>query len=208
MAGAIDLPWAQLHGDLKAFIGRRVANPADAEDLVQRVLLQILKGIGALRDSERLHAWVYQTARNAIVDHYRSAGARRETASGDAEDLAPMLGPDAVGDDDDATALRELAVCMGAMIDRLPPEYRQAIRWADLEGVAQAEAARRAGITLSGMKSRVQRGRRQLRDVLEQCCRVDLDRRGTIVAYEPRKPVSCSPCADCAEDADLPAKNR
>jgi hypothetical protein len=48
---------------------------------------------------------------------------------------------------------------------------------ADLEGVTQAEAARRAGVSVSGMKSRVQRARQQLRTIVEECCRVDLDRR-------------------------------
>jgi Sigma-70 region 2 len=61
---------------------------APARHLVQRVLLQIVKGLASLRDVERLHAWVYRTARNVIVDYYRSPTTRREVASGDAEDLA------------------------------------------------------------------------------------------------------------------------
>src|ERR687889_834925 len=68
-----DLPWEELHGNLRAFVGRRVRNPADVDDLVQRVLLQIVKGLDSLRDLSRLHAWVYRTARNVIVDYYRAA---------------------------------------------------------------------------------------------------------------------------------------
>jgi RNA polymerase sigma-70 factor (ECF subfamily) len=74
---------------------------------------------------------------------------------------------------------------MTPMIRQLPPAYREAITLADLEGVNQAEAAARVGLSVSGMKSRVQRGRKQLKAVLEECCRVHLDRRGTIVAYDP-----------------------
>ena len=73
MLAASDLPWQELHGNLRAFIGRRVRNQADVDDLVQRVLLQIVKGLGSLRDAERLHAWVYRAARNVIVDHYRTS---------------------------------------------------------------------------------------------------------------------------------------
>ena len=87
MLAAHDLPWQELHGDLRAFVARRVRNEADVDDLVQRVLLQIVKGLDSLRDTGRLHAWVYRTARNVIIDHYRATGSRREQAAGDAVDL-------------------------------------------------------------------------------------------------------------------------
>lgn len=195
MLAAADLPWQELHGNLRAFIGRRVRNQADVDDLVQRVLLQILKGLGSLRDAERLHAWVYRTARNVIVDHYRSSTGRRE-ASGDAEDLAAADAPD-LSFDDESVALQELATCLTPMLRQLQPTYREAVTLTDLEGITQAEAAERVGVSLSGMKSRVQRGRRQLKAVLEACCRVDLDHRGSIVGYEPREPDSCTRCGSC-----------
>ena len=198
MAAVSDLPWEELHGNLRAFISRRVRNQADVDDLVQRVLLQIVKGLTSLRDAERLHAWVYRAARNVIVDYYRSSAGRREVASGGAEDLAAAsAGTQASSKDDERAALQELAGCMTPMIRQLPPAYREAVTLADLEGVNQADAAARAGVSLSAMKSRIQRGRQQLKAVLEDCCRVQLDRRGTIVAYDPRKPNSCGPCGSC-----------
>jgi RNA polymerase sigma-70 factor (ECF subfamily) len=184
--------------DLRAFIGRRVRNQPDVDDLVQRVMLQIAKGLTSLRDAERLYAWVYRTARNVIVDYYRSSSAQREVASGGAEDLSAAGGESqAPFEDDERAALHELAACMTPMIRQLPPAYREAVTLADLEGVNQADAAARAGVSISGMKSRIQRGRQQLKAVLEECCRVQLDRRGTIVAYDPRKPDSCGPCDSC-----------
>lgn len=190
-------PWEQLRGNLRTFIGRRVQNDADVDDLVQRVLLQIVNGIGSLRDSERLYAWVYRMARNAIVDHYRSSNAKREVSSGDAVDLAAReQATNEPKGDAERLALRELAACMKPMIARLPDSYRDALTMTDLEGVNQADAARRIGVSLSGMKSRVQRGRRQLRTVLEECCRVELDRRGAIVDYNARKPGGCG-CNEC-----------
>lgn len=198
MAAVSEPPWEELHGNLRAFISRRVSNQADVDDLVQRVLLQIVKGLGSLRDAERIHAWVYRTARNIIVDYYRSSTGRREVASGGTEDLASE-GRDsqAPSEEDERAALQELAACMTPMIGQLSPAYREAITLADLEGVNQAEAAERAGVSISGMKSRVQRGRKQLKAALEECCRVHLDRRGTIVAYAPRKPDSGGACDSC-----------
>jgi RNA polymerase sigma-70 factor (ECF subfamily) len=72
------------------------------------------------------------------------------------------------------------------MIERLPENYRQAITLVDLEGLAQHEAAARLGLSVSGMKSRVQRGRHQLRDMLEACCVIALDRRGGVTDYDLR----------------------
>ena len=190
-------PWEQLRGNLRTFIGRRVQNDADADDLVQRVLLQIVNNIASLRDSERLHAWVYRMARNAIVDHYRSSSGRREITSGDALDLASTeLVANAPPPDDERAALRELAACMTPMLAKLPDAYRDALTLTDLEGFNQADAARRVGVSVSGMKSRVQRGRRQLRTVLEACCRVELDHRGAIVDYASRRPDGCG-CNEC-----------
>jgi RNA polymerase sigma-70 factor (ECF subfamily) len=197
MAAVSELAWEDLHGNLKAFISRRVRNPADVDDLVQRVLLQIVKGLASLRDVERLHAWVYRTARNVIVDYYRAPTVRREIASGDQEDLATASAESQVAaQDDERAALQELAACMAPMIRQLPPAYREAVTLADLEGVNQADAAARAGVSLSGMKCRIQRGRQQLKAVFEECCRVELDRRGSIVAFDPRRPDSCG-CGNC-----------
>jgi RNA polymerase sigma-70 factor (ECF subfamily) len=198
MAAVSELPWEELHANLRAFISRRVRNQADVDDLVQRVLLQIVKGLASLRDAERLHAWVYRAARNVIVDYYRSSAGRREVASGGAGDLAAASAEtQASSKDDERAALQELAGCMTPMIRRLSRAYREAVTLADLEGVNQADAAARAGVSLSAMKSRIQRGRQELKAVLEDCCRVQLDRRGTIVAYDPRKPNSCGPCGNC-----------
>jgi RNA polymerase sigma-70 factor (ECF subfamily) len=192
MATTSELPWQEVHENLRAFIGRRVRNPADADDLVQRVLLQIVKGLGSLRDSERLHAWVYRTARNVIADYYRSPAARREVAGGDAEDLdAGRPGTQMDGAPEDDSALRELASCLAPMLEQLPDAYREAITLTEIEGLNQAEAARQSGVSVSGMKSRVQRGRRRLRAVLEECCRIDLDRRGGVMGYQPRSRSGC-----------------
>lgn len=198
MATASELPWEELHGNLRAFIGRRVRNQADVDDLVQRVLLQIVKGLGSLRDAERLHAWVYRAARNVIVDHYRKSATSREVISGAAEDVqsAEASANPAPSDEDEGVALQELAACLMPMLRQLPPAYREAVTLSDVEGMNQADAAERAGVSVSGMKSRIQRGRRQLKAVLEEYCRVDLDRRGAIVGYEPRQRDSCR-CGSC-----------
>src|SRR5688572_29470544 len=164
MAAVSEPVWEELHQNLRAFISRRVRNQADVDDLVQRVLLQIVKGLGSSRDAERLHAGVDRTAPNVIVDHYRSSTPRRELAAGDVEGLAAADAPD-LSADDDSVALQELATCLTPMRRQLQPAYPQGVSLPALEGITQAAAAERVGVSLSGMKSRVQRGRRQLKAV-------------------------------------------
>ena len=62
--------------------------------------------------------------------------------------------------------------------------YRDAITRVDLDGQTHQQAADQLGITVSGMKSRVQRARGQLKDMLTGCCSVELDRTGAVTDYQ------------------------
>jgi SAM-dependent methyltransferase len=79
---------------------------------------------------------------------------------------------------------------------RLPETYRHAITLVELEGLTQAEAARMIGVSLSGMKSRVQRGRRLMRAMFEECCHLTIDVRGRVIEAEQRNGPSCG--GNCA----------
>jgi RNA polymerase sigma-70 factor (ECF subfamily) len=77
------------------------------------------------------------------------------------------------------------------MVERLAEPYREAIRLTDLGDRTQAQAAATLGLSVPGMKARVQRGRAQLRELLRACCRIELDRRGQITELEPHGSGSC-----------------
>jgi hypothetical protein len=69
----------------------------------------------------------------------------------------------------------------------MPEEYRQAVEMVELEGKTMEELSAAAGLTISGAKSRVQRGRRMLRQRLHDCCHVELDRRGNVLGATPNQ---------------------
>jgi RNA polymerase sigma-70 factor (ECF subfamily) len=144
-----------------------------------------------LRQTGRIGAWLYQAARNAIVDHYRSPAGRRELSSGDTRDLDARLARAA--DDEGGTSIAEVSACLRPMIARLPRHYRRAIEMIELRGISQGAAAESEGLSLSGMKSRIQRARSRLKASLLECCRIALDRRGGIVGCEART-VGKHPC--------------
>jgi RNA polymerase sigma-70 factor (ECF subfamily) len=81
------------------------------------------------------------------------------------------------------------------MLSRLPPHYREAVTLIDLDGLSQQDAATQAGLSLSGMKSRVQRGRRALEQVMHECCRIETDAGGRVMDYHLRG-AGCGSCAD------------
>jgi len=174
--------WTEYRTRLLAFARKRVANPADAEDLVHDVLARAYAHRDALKDQASLRAWLYQIMRNAITDYYRS---RRPT-----EELPEELPSWAR---EDAAARRELAGCLAPLIAGLPAPYRDAIRYAEIEGLTQRETAQRLALSHSGAKSRVQRGRAMLEAALLSCCRIALDSRGDIMEYEWKRQDGCGP---------------
>lgn len=180
--------WQQIHNGLRAFIAKRVANEAEADDIVQDVWLKMQRGLDGLKDRSRLVSWIYQIARHAIIDHYRTPGRGREMPAGLAADLEAYQSSSSrqTAFEESGQLRKELAGCLRPMIDRLSEEYRQAVVLVDLEGITQQAAAAQLGLSLSGMKSRVQRGRRQLKGMLEACCTIELDQRRGVVDYDVR----------------------
>jgi len=184
--------WQDLHASIHQFVNRRVRDHADADDIVQRVFLKVHRALPDIRETDRIHAWIYQVTRHAIADHFRAPAARREVSAGDTLDLRPA---DDTGSrpDEEASAFHELARCLQPLIGALSASDQEALRLVDVDGMSQTEAAGRLGLSVSGMKSRVQRARTRLRQVVEDCCRVELDRRGDVIAYAPRRD-SCDDC--------------
>lgn len=175
--------WRELDRKLRPFVARRLARESDVDDVLQNVFLKIQRGLSALRDDERFGPWVYRVARSAIVDHLR-ASARHPLAPNDMDGLVVTEGES--GTDTDENAEREVAGYALMFVNLLPSPYREALTLTELEGLSQKAAADMLGVSLSAMKSRVQRGRQKLRTALEECCTIALDARRRVVSCEPR----------------------
>lgn len=185
--------WESLRGELVRFVRGRVADAAAADDIVHDVLLRALAELEGPEPPVHLRGWLYRVTRNAIVDHFR---ARRPT-----EELPEEIGA-TPEPEEESSAERELSRCLAPLLAALPSDYREALALAEVDGLAQKEIARRIGLTLSGVKSRVQRGRRKLREAVLDCCRVEVDRRGGIVELERRR--GCGECSDSPDGSCAP----
>jgi RNA polymerase sigma-70 factor (ECF subfamily) len=182
-----------LSSKLRAFVAKRVPGP-DVDDVLQDVFLRVQRGLPNLREEDRFGPWAYSVTRSAIAD-YRRMRHRHPIAGSHPPDsigIEPKEGRPEAG--------QELATYVAPFVAMLPSPYREALTLTELEGLSQAAAAQMMNVSLSGMKSRVQRGRARLRDLLEACCEIALDARGHVVSFEPRSPESI-PEGCCLEDA-------
>ena len=112
---------------------------------------------------ENARAWLFQVARNLLIDHQR---ARRPSAE---------LTDDLAYEPDDPAPVDELADCLPSALSNLPPDDQDALAQCDLGGMTQAEYAALRGLSLPGAKSRVQRARARLREALMTRCGVRFD---------------------------------
>ncbi|MDK2799669.1 MAG: polymerase sigma-70 factor, subfamily [Clostridiales bacterium] len=166
--------WEDLSNNLKKYISKRVGNSHDAEDILQEVFLKIHSNIAEIKDTTKIYAWVYKIARNTIVDYYRT---RKQV-----EQLPEI--PDENIDVSESELYGELITCLKPMIDRLPEKYKQAILLTELGELTQKELAIKLGLSVSGAKSRVQRGRAFLKEMFLECCQFQFDLCGNIIDYE------------------------
>ncbi len=160
---------------VRSFVRRRVAHTQDADDITQETLLRLYQSVEQLRDVGAFEGWMYRIARNAITDHHRQRGGRPMPV--DPDDIDPMIDA-SPAEDEPADEL--LSGCLRTLLGRVPDGYRAALELTDLGGLTQEAAAAQLGLSTSGMKSRVQRGRRLLRAEITHCCEVSLDAHGGV----------------------------
>jgi len=172
--------WKELEPQLRPYLARRVASAADIDDLLQEIFVRLHQGLSSLKDEERFGGWVYRIAQNALVDHARRNTRARSVELRDTAESEPIF----ESSSDELQA--ELGQCVALFVGRLPSAYREAITLTELEGLDQKRAAEMLGISLSALKSRVQRGREKIRRMFEGCCEIAVDGRGRVVECEPR----------------------
>lgn len=174
-----------LHTELFAFVRRRVPSEQDAEDIVQDVFERIHAKRAEIVKVTNITHWMYKVTRNAIVDHHRMRGAARRLAERFALERQTMVVAEQMDQDDDEVTA-PLSSCVKQLVQHLPDTARVALTLTDLGGMSQKQAAAEVGISVSSMKSRVQRGREKLSVLLGQCCTFEMDSRKRVIGCERR----------------------
>lgn len=167
--------WADLYQELKKFIVSKVKDIDTTEDILQDVFVKIQLNIHTLTDCSKLTSWVYQITRNTIADHFRKK--TNAEVKIDGFDLAEQ--------DNEEPLYHALSNCINQKINKLADKYQQAILLTYLNDYSQLELAEKLNISYSGAKTRVQRGREKLKDLILDCPNVETDGKGNPIAYEP-----------------------
>lgn len=181
---SLDGLYRALRGELLAWLRPRVGDAA--EDLLHVAFERLHQRAADLPEVRHLRGFVYTVLRRLVVDHHRALGRSVPEAEVDAP-----AGLDPHGTPPDGGLDARLAQVLPLFLAELPEADAHALRRVALDGVSQVALARELGLSVSGAKSRVQRARGRLRQVIEACCAVEVDRYGALQICEPKGPTAC-----------------
>lgn len=184
MEKKVEKIWQSLHFELRAFILNRVGDSGTADDIVQEVFLRYMASGSTLNDPSKTRSWLYQVTRNLITDHFRETMRKNQFSKIQNEPETETL----------QWNVNEgfIKKCVLPSLTELPEKYQAALDAVFLQDHHQIELAQQLGISYSGAKSRVQRGRTLLKTLVSQKCHPEIDCYGNIIEFIP-----CKTCSDC-----------
>jgi RNA polymerase sigma-70 factor (ECF subfamily) len=164
-----------IHKDhLNNFIKTKVDEEYLIDDILQEVSIKLNDSLIRNIEIKNYKAWLFQVTRNTIVDYYRSH--KMNTISKVNE---------VVSDDNSRACICDLS---GFVIkEYLPEKYGKPLYLSDIEQVPQQEIAETLNLSLSATKSRIQRGRTKLKDLVSECFSISYNNRGQISDFQLKK---------------------
>ena len=166
MVEPVPLTWeevARVYGrKIYNFAYRLTGNPADAHDLVQEVLLRVRKGLANYQPGS-FEGWLWRITRNAFLDEVRKRNRRPTSPLPDEMDRWDVVTSDSADIEFDRISLGD--DIQKALLE-LPVEFREAVVLCDVVGLSYEEIAEAVAVPVGTVRSRIHRGRRQLRELL------------------------------------------
>lgn len=151
---------------------RMLGNDADAEDVTQDVLLQVVRKLDTFRGDSQIATWLHRVTVNAALAHRQKRANRQKHEAPESDDeLLGSGGPVTpgrkwdVGPEETALAAEQAAVIERAIAE-LPEPFRDVYVLADVEGLPNSEIGDMLGLSLAAVKSRLHRARLRMRDLL------------------------------------------
>jgi RNA polymerase sigma-70 factor (ECF subfamily) len=167
--------WKNHKKQLKFYIDRQVDEPDIVEDILQEVYIKASINLQQLKIKGSLKSWLYRITRNTIVDYYRKRTNFEELPDEIASEIKDPIEENH----------KALASCIKPLLQELPDKYRIPLELSELEGMSQKDIAIKLGLSLSGAKSRIQRGRVKLREIMLTCCDFEISK-GGVTGFTPR----------------------
>ncbi len=166
--------WTAYESELRNYLRHRSKDAHQADDLLQEVFVKAMQQGKQFCLLENSRAWLFQVARNALVDQFRLGRDVIELP----EDL-PQPEPS-------REPIQALSACVARVLTELTPEDRDIIEKCDLEGVKQKDYAAAQQLSLPAVKSRLLRARERMRARMSTACQVHFDEQGRVLGHVPR----------------------
>lgn len=174
MKDEINTIWIDLNEELYKFILGKVKNEQTSKDLHQEVFLKVQTKIHQLKHTSKLTSWVYQIARNTILDHFRKSTSKHSQLDG-------LDIPETEGENFDYS---RLSTCINQKIENLSAEHKEAVMLTSFQNYSQKQLAEHLNISYSATKSRVQKARGILKENILDCPNVASDKTGKLLDFE------------------------
>ena len=171
--------WNQYSEELLGFLIARTGDRILAEDLLHETFIKVHLRLGSLRNQTNLRSWLYRICSNILMDHYRKSSA--------------LLSAEMLSNEEEEHS-HSPEHCLLPLIEKLPEIYRRALLLSEIKGLKQAKVADILKISVSGAKSRIQRGKRMLQEGFMDCCDYTLNDKGMLTG-ENRSEEDCKVCA-------------
>lgn len=174
MKTEINTIWIDLNEELYQFILKKIKDEQTSKDIHQEVFLKVQTKIHQLKHTSKLTSWVYQIARNSIIDYYR----KKENKNISINDLDI---PETEANNFDYTNLTN---CINQKIENLSAKHKEAIILTSFKNYSQKELSEHLKISYSGTKSRVQKAKKNLKENILDCQNVESDSTGKLLGFK------------------------
>jgi RNA polymerase sigma-70 factor (ECF subfamily) len=176
----VESVWRVHESELRGYLRRKLVDIDAVDDLLQDVFVKAMRLGQGFCGLDNPRAWLFQVARNALVDRVRMQHPVEPLPEGPEEPLAPA--------DEAMAPVDALAECLLRSLSELSPEDVTILRACDLEGSTLQKFADVRGLSLAAAKSRLLRARQRLRGRLTVACQVRFDVDGNVAGHVLRPP--------------------
>ncbi|WP_338358053.1 sigma-70 family RNA polymerase sigma factor [Yeosuana marina] len=166
--------WKTHKAYLFNFIKTKIDDQYVADDILQEVSIKLNDSLVKNIEVKNYKAWLFQVTRNTIADYYRK---RKKDTTFNANEL--------ISNDSPSTCICDLSSFV--IKEYLPQKYGEPLYLSDIEHLPQQEIAKALNLSLSATKSRIQRGRKKLKELVSNCVDISYNNNGQISDFQLKK---------------------
>lgn len=160
---------------LKKYIAYATNNSCNTDDILQEVFIKLYQNMDSIKSSEKVKSWLYSVTKNTIIDYYRK------------EKKTEILQDDLYIQKNGLSCYDEIGECVLGLILKTEKDYAEIIRLYEYKGLSAQEISNILDMPLSTVKSKINRGRKKIKQALFECCEFENDKNGTPISFNKKQ---------------------